>query len=741
MDIHLRNRVITKKLLAIGLALAFFIGTTTTAYADVPFDKNFLIDDGLFTDSSSMSVAEIQGFLEDNNSLLATWTDSIDMRRPSDNCVVHHATGMTAAEIIHEASTSWGAQVYDSSGCAIENAYWSDPAYSNYTLETVSPKVLLVMLQKEQSLISATGSYSNDPEDYKDPVCCSSNEYKLARALGYGVPDSGGINEKYLGFYNQINWAAWQLRYNFERAGGNTAWDEVSYLRYTGPMIEGSFRRCGTCALEAFDGFYQIDGSPLYMDNRATASLYFYTPHTYPGYFGNYNFVQFYANWFTEPNHQAAYSTQSPSFSTTAGESKTLFMNFRNTGSTTWKNNTSAVTGNSPIQLATAPYGKNSIFYNGWSAASIAANNFTAVYESDGTTLSADQNNVTPGQVARFRFDVAIPNDTPAGTYREYFMPIIAGTDTNLGASAWIEITVQNTTYAANYVAQSPYPSIVNGSSSAAYIKYRNSGTATWYTQASAPPRVSHVSLSTTWPVGRSSSFVHSGWSSSDTPNESVSAVYESDGTTLAADQTKVLPGQIAEFNFRIRANYGVPIGVYKEYFQPVLKGHPGIQMGGISHQNVSVELPRNAAAYVSQSAFPTLAKGETQTAYFKLRNTGNVAWKDTSSALPGSEPVRLATSVPINRSSLFRDTGTWFSNSRPTGEFAVVYESDSVTLSPDQNTVLPGQIARFEFELYADPTIENGLYKEYFQPILEGAPGYSWHLGVVTRLNVTVTD
>ena len=290
------------KLVLAVLLVASFVSATQILIESAraaTFNQNNLIDDSLFIDHDSMTVSEIQDWLEINGGgLLENWVDNVDMRRPSDNCIVHHATGMTAAEIIHEAATAWNAQVYDSNGCAIENAYWGDPGYSNYTLETVSPKALLVTLQKEQSLISASGGYSTDYTDYQDPNCCSSNEYKLARAMGYGVPDSGSINEKYLGFYNQINWAAWQLRFNFERSAGNTAWDNVGYITYSGPMIEGTWRRCASCALESFDGFYPIDGSPLYMENRATASLYYYTPHTYPGFFGNYNFVNFYIQWF-----------------------------------------------------------------------------------------------------------------------------------------------------------------------------------------------------------------------------------------------------------------------------------------------------------------------------------------------------------------------------------------------------------------------------------------------------------
>jgi hypothetical protein len=35
--------------------------------------------------------------------------------------------------------------------------------------------------------------------------------------------------------------------------------------------------------------------------------------------------------------------------------------------------------------------------------------------------------------------------------------------------------------------------------------------------------------------------------------------------------------------------------------------------------------------------------------------------------------------------------------------------------------------------------TQETGFYQEYFEPILEGAPGYSWNLGSTAWLGVNV--
>ena len=140
------------------------------------FSQTKLIEDSLFIDANSMTVEEIQTFLEtEGGGLLANWVDDVDMYGP-DGCLVHKATNLTAAEVIHEAATAWGAErINDCEGNDIE--YWRD--ISGYTLETISPKALLVLLQKEQSLIGASGDYSRDSADYDNTTCCNNNDCLL----------------------------------------------------------------------------------------------------------------------------------------------------------------------------------------------------------------------------------------------------------------------------------------------------------------------------------------------------------------------------------------------------------------------------------------------------------------------------------------------------------------------------------------------------------------------------------
>jgi hypothetical protein len=70
---------------------------------------------------------------------------------------------------------------------------------------------------------------------------------------------------------------------------------------------------------------------------------------------------------------------------------------------------------------------------------------------------------------------------------------------------------------------------------------------------------------------------------------------------------------------------------------------------------------------------------------------------------------------------------------------FSKVFNSDGVTLSDNQHEVSPGQIAEFDFNLQAPAGTKAGYYQEYFQPVLEGAPGNYWGMGGNVWMGVNV--
>ncbi len=145
---------------------------------------------------------------------------------------------------------------------------------------------------------------------------------------------------------------------------------------------------------------------------------------------------------------------------------------------------------------------------------------------------------------------------------------------------------------------------------------------------------------------------------------------------------------------------------------------------------------PSFRASYHSQSSYPVIDTGQAISVFFQFKNTGSAFWKDDLTTFPGYHPVRMANSSPINRGSMFR-ANNWASPSRPTGFFSAVYESDGVTKAADQHTAYPGQIARFEFTINVDPSIQGGVYREYFQPVLEGAS--NWDMGTWAYIDIGV--
>jgi len=167
----------------------------------------------------------------------------------------HSENGRSAAKIIYDAAQGYPGASDTKNGIAI-----------NSSTGTVSPRIILIYLQKEQSLITRT----------------TRNDDALRTAMGYGCPDSGGCNSKYAGFTNQVDAASWQLRYNYERAQGRGFYDyQVGQVL----PINDSGGYCGS-----YCGLYQVT-----LTKRSTASVYRYTPHVF---YSAYNVWKLYNTWF-----------------------------------------------------------------------------------------------------------------------------------------------------------------------------------------------------------------------------------------------------------------------------------------------------------------------------------------------------------------------------------------------------------------------------------------------------------
>lgn len=245
------------------------LATGSAALSPSSWDPGLIISNSIFFDGDAMSAGAIQQFLDAR----------VPQCQPGATCLGNYRqdTQSKPAGLCAEyvgAAQETAATILAKVGLAC----------------SINPMVLLVILEKEQSLVTTT----------------SASASRLDRAMGYYCPDDpsrpGWCHPDYAGFFNQVYNAAKQLqnytqnpsRWNY-RVGANNI--------YYNPNPA-----CGS--------------SSVYIQNQATANLYIYTPYqpnaatiawklgggpavsaAYPGCgaFGNINFFILFSQWFGSP--------------------------------------------------------------------------------------------------------------------------------------------------------------------------------------------------------------------------------------------------------------------------------------------------------------------------------------------------------------------------------------------------------------------------------------------------------
>ncbi|KQQ68795.1 hypothetical protein [Microbacterium sp. Leaf320] len=236
------------------------------------FNPGNIISDAVFTNRNTMTEAQIQAFFNSKVSRCQGGSDRYgpiiclkdftitSVNRPADR----YCQGYTGAA--NESAARIIARVAQSCG--------------------INPQVLIVMLQKEQGLVTHTWP--------------SMNRYNAA--LGQGCPDGGvACDPNYVGFFHQIYGAARQMQ----------IYMEGRYFTYYAPgktwnILYNPNRNCGS--------------APVYVANMATSALYYYTPYQpnaaamRSGYgegdacsaYGNRNFYNYFTDWFGSTQAAAA---------------------------------------------------------------------------------------------------------------------------------------------------------------------------------------------------------------------------------------------------------------------------------------------------------------------------------------------------------------------------------------------------------------------------------------------------
>lgn len=264
----------TKTLLSAALlfsVLALSIVTTPTSAAPiVGFRAGNIIDDAIFTNKSSMSPTQIQQFLESQvpvcdtfgqepsefgGGTRAQWAAARGYSPPFTCLKDFSEGGKTASQIIYDVAQQF----------------------------SINPQVLIVLLQKEQSLIT---------DEWPIP---QSSQYRTA--TGYGCPDTAPCDAEYFGLTNQLTWSGRMFR----------AIMDASPTWYTPYVLGNNYIQYNPNA--------SCGGSNVFIENRATQALYNYTPYQPSqaaldagwgqvdcGAYGNRNFYLYFTSWFGPSN-------------------------------------------------------------------------------------------------------------------------------------------------------------------------------------------------------------------------------------------------------------------------------------------------------------------------------------------------------------------------------------------------------------------------------------------------------
>lgn len=256
----------TVLILSLALALPSTIAGSTSPAAAADgslFDPGYIISDENFFDGAAMTGTQVQEFLDAKNQC-----------GTASNCLAAYT----------QPTPSMPATRY----CAAIDGWGSESAASIIARVgaacNISQRTLLVMLQKEQGLITST----------------SPSKYALDHALGQACPDTAPCDSAYAGFFAQVYYGSRQFQiYRWTATTGGWGyragqWNDILYH-------PDASRGCGT--------------KSVFIRNQATAGLYIYTPYvpnaaalsnlygTGDGCssYGNRNFWRLWSDWFGDP--------------------------------------------------------------------------------------------------------------------------------------------------------------------------------------------------------------------------------------------------------------------------------------------------------------------------------------------------------------------------------------------------------------------------------------------------------
>jgi hypothetical protein len=695
-----------KKLWALALVAVVFGGLifNVKPVQASTFNPNLIMDDAVFDNTSTMSAAQINNFLNTFPSSCISTSNGFTAPLPSGytpSTGFTFGVNATAGEIISTASS-----VYN-----------------------INPQVLLATLQKEQGLVTGgTGCHANTPDpnapfagapDPNSTFTCNINGTSqtctyacvysggcINIAVGYDCPLYCKASSE--GFSKQVIRAAWKLKFVEERSLGNYNWNiqksgwdnsDDPITDYTGRMTPGYRKHISSAANTYYDGLYSIceSGSSgcvtTTMGSGATTSLYSYTPF----FSGNRSFEDKFETWFGSPftpsyswqvMSQYAYTDSSKSTpanpaSLVSGQRIYIGFTAKNTGNQTWTK-----TNSNPVRVMTSgPNDHDSPFCDStW----LGCNRPTGMQE----------NSVAPGGTATFEFWYKTPAHGFSG-YEQYSLLAEGLTPLNDPQMSFYTV-VSPPIYSWQLTSQYAYTdatkttpadpaNLISGQRIYVGLTAKNTGNQTWSNSGANP-----VHVGTSGPLDRQSSFCDSTWLGCNRP--------------AVMQEASVAPGGTATFEFW----YKTPAGGYGGYeqFRPMVEGIGWMNDPQMSFYTV-VAAPAYAWQLTGEYAYTdatkttganpaALHKGDRIYVGFTAKNIGNQTWTNT-----GNNPISTGTWGPIDHTSKFCDT-TWLACNRPT--------------RLKEASVPPGGNGTFEFWYKAPSNTFTGY--EQFNLVVEG---YNW--------------
>ena len=239
------------------------------------FNPGRIIDDAIFTDTSTMTAEEIQRFLE--NSVSQGECDRYKENIYSGTTEGPYTCLFEFQQNVETGENNYGLFDDDGAPSEIEDGLTAaEIIWQAAQDHEINPQVLLVLLQKEQSLITDNWPWVQ----------------QYAQATGYHCPDTAPCDPASANFHKQVSGAAWQFRIYLDYI------DEYWYIIGENRILYNPDASCG----------YQV----VDIENKATVALYLYTPYV-PNEaalnnlfgrgdncsaYGNRNFWVYFNRWF-----------------------------------------------------------------------------------------------------------------------------------------------------------------------------------------------------------------------------------------------------------------------------------------------------------------------------------------------------------------------------------------------------------------------------------------------------------